>query len=212
LKKNRYLAILFILVLGLNHTQAGNRSSIDDPKGKYGGVSIVQTDRGTGAGLFYEWSLNASNRIGVSSNLLVVRGKNDYPIYDPLTGYTFERYDKKRLTLMPILATYKHPLFTDKIANNFRPFLSASAGPILSFDPPNVPDFAERMKNISVGATFGARIGAGLDFLYAMGTIISVNIGYEFIEFQKPLDGSDTYDGLANYSGITIAIGVGKKY
>jgi len=208
----RVLLLAVLLFVGLPSLWAQGSIPIDDPSGKYGGVSLVQSDRGTGAGLYYEWSLNSANRIGAHANLLVVRGKNDYPLYDPWTGYTFERHDKKRLILLPVFATYKRVLFVDKIANNFRPFLAAAAGPIISFDPPNIPDFADRMKDIQVGATFGARVGIGMDFLYTMGTLISLFIGYEQIEFADALDGSDNYDGIKNYSGITVTLGIGKKY
>ena len=77
----RVLILFVFLLFWIPALWAQGFIPIDDPNGKYGGVSLVQSDRGTGAGLYYEWSLNSANRVGAQANLLVVRGKNDYPLY-----------------------------------------------------------------------------------------------------------------------------------
>lgn len=73
--------------------------------------------------------------------------------------------------------------------------------------------------------TFGGRIGAGVDFLYGPATIVSLYFGYDYIHFAKKIDITEykgeipegwvfpeDYDGLKNYSGLILKIGLGKKY
>lgn len=73
--------------------------------------------------------------------------------------------------------------------------------------------------------TFGGRIGAGVDFLYGPGTIITLYFGYDYIHFAKKIDITKyegeipedwvfpkDYNGLKNYSGLILKIGFGKKY
>ncbi len=230
----RYILITFLTIfffLLLNSSLAGKRFNIDDPHAKYGGLTLIQTDRGSGLGGFFEWSINTSNRIGINASLLMIKGKYDYPIiipydpYNPSYGYSYyEKSDKKRLSLLPVYINYKRVLFTDAIANNFRPFLNISFGPVIAFDPPNVPDFVERWKKMTTAYTFGGRIGTGVDFLYGPGTIITLYFGYDYIHFLRKIDASKNYempegyevpkdhDGLKDYSGLILKIGFGKKY
>jgi hypothetical protein len=177
-----------------------------NPHTKLLGLLLVQTDRGSGIGGFFEWSINRSNRIGISPHFLAVRGQYEYPIYDPYTGYVYERSDKKRLTLLPIYLDYKRILFTDSIANNFRPFLNVAIGPTIGLDPPNIPEFFKRWKKVQAYYSYGWRVGGGIDFGYGIDGVVSVFIGYEGLKFAEVLDGSD------DYSGIVIRIGLGKKY
>ena len=227
----RYILITFLTIfffLLLNSSLAGKRFNIDDPYAKYGGITLIQTDRGSGLGGFFEWSINTSNRIGINASLLMVKGKYDYPIvvYDySYRPYVIEKSDKKRLSLLPVYINYKRILFTDAIANNFRPFLNISFGPVIAFDPPNIPDFLKRWKKMTTAYTFGGRIGAGVDFLYGPGTIITLYFGYDYIHFAKKIDITKyegeipedwvfpkDYNGLKNYSGLILKIGFGKKY
>lgn len=203
--------IVFCLSVGAN---AQPKFSTKSTNFNYFGLSLVQTDRGSGFGGYYEWSLNTSNRIGVQSNILIVRGSNDYPVYDYYTNQYYERWDKKRLTLVPVLIGYKRILFAEQIANNFRPFVDLSVGPVIAFDPPNIPDFVERWKRMKLAYTAGGRIGGGVDFMYGPSSIVSIYFGYEWIYFQKNIDKSEDSEtsGMKNYNGLIVKIGFGKKH
>jgi len=229
MKYKYYLVIVLMMSLACLKPAVGqSKYSIDDPDAKYGGFSIIQTTNGTGFGGYFEWSLNASNRLIASLHWLIVRGKNDYPIYDPYYDpygyYAFERYDKTRLNLLPVQLGYKRILFVDKLANNFRPFLHLSAGPVIAIDPPNIPDFSDRMKNIKIFFTTAVSIGAGIDFSYQPGTLISLFVGYDYLKFNHKIDkpeefiipdeydASDFYTGRKNFNGLVVKIGIGKKF
>lgn len=214
-----YMVLLAMCFAGLANAQT--KYATKEIRHRFAGLTLITTDRGSGVGGFYEWSINTSNRITIQSNLLVIKGS--YPIYDSWTGTYYERTDKRRLTLMPVLVGYKRILFADQIANNFRPFIDFSAGPVVAFDPPNISDFVDRMKQIDVAYTGALRVGAGVDFTYGPAAIVSFYFGYEMIRFSKTLDKAETYydennqlvvpyPGMKNYSGLIIKIGLGKKY
>lgn len=198
--------------------------SIVDPKAKYGGLTLIQTDRGSGLGLFFEYSRQNADRLTLQANFLMIKGSNDYPLYDPYTGYIWERSDKRRLTLCPLYLGYKKVLFADKIANNFRPFFEISLGPVIAFDPPNIPDFSDRIKRMRLFYAPGFQVSGGADFFYGPGTTISLYFGYDFIKFAHKIDrpeaynypeGYDTsklYQGQQKFNGIVIKIGFGKRY
>ncbi len=227
-KQNILISFIFILFFLIGIGQAQSNMKIDDPDAKYTGLSLLQAKSGSGLGGFFEYSLNSSFRLRAECGLLLIRGENDYPItyYDPYYQQymMYEQPDKKRLSLLPIYFGAKKMLFTDQLANNFRPYLSVVAGPIIAFDPPNIRDFKDRMKNIEMAYTFGGKFGTGVDFLYGPGTIISLFCGYDISHFSRKIDKSPYYfendqgdmvpldAGKKNYSGISVSIGFGKKF
>lgn len=229
LKKVVIFAFIILLVfLAVDISLGQEQFNIDDPKAKYGGMSIVLTDRGSGLGGFYEIANSPSNRLGINADFIMVRGEYDYPItvWDPYYGYmTYERADKKRLSLLPIYAVYKRMFFVDKIANNFRPFVGLAVGPIIGIDPPNVSNFSERIKGVQFPVTFGARVGAGIDFIYGPATFMSIFVGYDIIEFSKKIDAStldeeppedwtpsSDFYGSKDYSTLVFELRIGKRY
>ncbi len=216
LKISTHNKLIFILICCSFGTflQAQDTIAIDEPKAQYRGVSLIQSSNGTGMGGFWEIATPNSNRFGFHINLLMFRGDNDYPIYDYYTGLTYERSDKRRLTLLPAYATYKKMLFVDQIANNFRPYLGISAGPTVAFDPPNIPEFNTRWKKMQVKYTLSLRTGLGLDFLYGPHTIVSLFMGYNYLHFLQNIDAApnERYEAKKNFSGLIISISVGKKY
>ncbi|MBU0711201.1 hypothetical protein KJ762_06830 [bacterium] len=201
---------------------------IDDPNARYGGLALVQSNNGGGVGGFYEWALNSSNHLTANLNIVFVRGKNDYQIYDYNSSYYYnspvylDRPNKTRLNFLSFQLGYKRILFTDKLANNFRPFLYCNAGPVIAMDPANVPDWSERMKNIDYYYNGTVHFGAGIDFVTMPKSLISLFIGYEYLNFPNKIDiPSDLppeedwdsyYTGRRNFSGIVIKISLGKKF
>ena len=207
MRKNycKILEIIFVLILFLfpKDIHPESRFLIDDPQNRFRGLSFLQSQYGSGIGGFFEWSIGKSNRIIFNGGFLII---SDYPIYDWFTGYYYERPDRKRLTLMPVLLGYKKLLFVNSLANNFRPFLDFSLGPVIGFDPPNIPEFGKRLKQMKTGVTLGARVGGGIDFAYGAGMIMTVSLGYEYLRFPQKLDGAN------DYSGLIVKFGVGQKF
>lgn len=229
MKMSIKLINILIALLMLNLTAfSQKRYSIDDPDARYGGLALVQSNNGGGIGGFYEWALNSANHLTANLNFIFVRGDNDYQIYDPYssyyynTAYYYERPDKTRLDFISFQAGYKRVLFTDKLANNFRPFLYCNVGPVLAVDPANVPDWSDRMKNIEYYYNGTLHIGAGIDFVTRPRSLISLFVGYEYLKFPEKIDIPDVlppeeewdyyYTGRQDFSGIVIKIGFGKKF
>lgn len=204
--------------------------SIVDAKAKYGGINLLQSDHGSGLGFFYEYARQNADRLTAEVNFILVKGYTDYPMYEYYDGYvyTYERSDRRRLTLMPVYLGYKKILFTDQIANNFRPFVGFTAGPVVGIDPPNVPDFSDRIKRIRFHYTAGFCLGAGVEFFYGPGTTLSILAGYQYIRFNKKIDRpeawvndyyssigmnpADLFDGQQKFKGLILKLGFGKRY
>jgi len=219
--------LLIVLLIFSQLAFSQKKYCIDDPDARYGGIALVQTNNGGGVGGFYEWSLNSANHLTSNLNFIVVRGDNDYPIYNPYsyygnTNYYYERYDKTRLNFLSLQLGYKRVLFTDKLANNFRPFLYCNAGPVIAIDPANVSDWSDRMKNIDYYYSGTANLGIGIDFVTMPKSLISLFVGYEYLSFPNKIDIPNElppgelldsyYTGKQDFSGLVIKISIGKKF
>ncbi|MCF7885617.1 MAG: hypothetical protein K9M80_03895 [Candidatus Marinimicrobia bacterium] len=220
IKKSLFLLIFLLLSSGSAFSQ--DMFPIDNPRNRIAGLALFQTSSGAGVGGFYEKHISSSDKIGAIARLIVQRGENDYPVtyYDPYYGgrYTMERSDKRRISMLETYFSYKKLFFTDMIANNFRPYVQLNAGPVIAFDPPNVPEFKTRMKNISTAFTVGANINIGVDFLWDSSTSFSISFGYDYLKFRDKLDPppkyedyEPPYEAKSNYSGMIGVIRLGKK-
>jgi len=206
MKKNICLFFSLILLLGI--VSAQDIIPIDNVQSSFGGLSYVQITNGAGIGGFYEKYFAKSHRIGIDGNFIIARGENEYPVYNYYYGYYMERLDKRRLSFLNIDIRYKKILFVDKIANNFRPFILASAGPVIAFDPPNVPELSKRIKNIDTSISGNATIGAGIDFLYSGDMGMAFFAGYNYRRFSKKLDPKPN---LGEFEQIEDAVDLGEK-
>ncbi|MBN2601121.1 MAG: hypothetical protein JXR87_03930 [Candidatus Marinimicrobia bacterium] len=223
----KIILILFVFLFFNRGAFSQKKYGIDDPDARYGGLVLVQSNNGGGIGGYYEWALNSANHLTSNLNFIFVRGDNDYPIYNPYsyygnTSYYYERYDKTRLNFLAIQLGYKRVLFTDKLANNFRPFLYFNAGPVVAIDPANVADWSERVKNIDYFYSGAVNVGAGIDFATMPKSLISLFVGYEYLNFPKKIDIPSElppgelldsyYTGKQDFSGLVIKISIGKKF
>ena len=180
--------IVFFLIMSFQLLFAQNIVPIDNVKAKFTGLSYIQITNGAGIGGFYEKYFAKSHRVGIEGNFILARGENEYPVYNYYYGYYMERTNKKRLSFLNVNLRYKKVLFVDKIANNFRPFLLVSAGPVVAFDPPNVEKFSKRIKNIDTKFSLNSNVGIGLDFLYQGNSGMSFFVGYNLLQFNSNLD------------------------
>jgi len=226
----RLFYILFSLFIVFNQASSSQKKyGIDDPSARYGGLALIQSNNGGGIGGFYEFALNSANHLTANLNFVFVKGDNDYPLYDPYTSYYYntsyyyERENKTRLNFLSLHIGYKRLLFTNQIANNFRPFLYFNAGPVAAIDPPNVSDWSTRMKNIKYFYAGSINAGGGIDFITAPRSLISLFIGYDYIHFGEKIDipselpppGEDLskyYTGKQDFSGLVIKISFGRKF
>jgi len=204
----KYIILIIFTLISFQLISAQGIIPIDNVKASFSGLSYVQITNGAGVGGFYEKYFAKSHRIGIDASFIIARGENEYPVYNYYYGQYMERLDKRRLSFLNINLRYKKILFVDKIANNFRPFILASAGPVIAFDPPNVPEISKRIKNIDTSISGNATIGLGIDFLYSGDMGMAFFAGYNYMRFGNKLDPKPT---LKENETIDDSIDLGEK-
>ena len=161
----------------------------------YNGFGLDVGERGSGLFLNRTWS-NSEKLCFISEiRIFDVKHPDEIIIQDYYTGRGY-KFNDINLLLLPLFSGAKYYPFVGKIANNFAPFVSAKAGPIISLDGAESGTFKEKwINNLDYYFTLGGYFGVGADLLTSNRTILSIRVGYDILPMKGQIDGSDQYNG-----------------
>ena len=170
------------------------------------GFGLTLTDKGAGARYSYSWSRSRYSFITSDIELISVDGPDEFPFFDQFTGVTF-KIANENLLLIPVMIGYKRMLWVDKIADNLRPYIQISAGPVMGFDLKDAIDegnnignsvgFIEQFSKGKAHYTIGAKLNFGAMIQTSKKSFINASIGYSIIDFGKTLDHRVPFGGIA---------------
>ena len=161
----------------------------------YNGFGLDVGERGSG--LFFNRTWSNSEKLCFISEIRIfdVKHPDEIIIQDYYTGRGY-KFNDINLLLLPLFSGAKYYPFVGKIANNFAPFVSVKAGPILSFDGAESGTFKEKwITNLDYYFTLGGYFGVGADVVTSNRTILSIRVGYDILPMKGQVDGSDQYNG-----------------
>ncbi len=161
----------------------------------YNGFGLDVGERGSG--LFFNQTWSNSEKLCFISEIRIfdVKHPDEIIIQDYYTGRGY-KFNDINLLLLPLFSGAKYYPFVGKIANNFAPFVSVKAGPILSLDGAESGTFKEKwITNLDYYFTLGGYFGVGADVLTSNRTILSIRVGYDILPMKGQIDGSDQYNG-----------------
>jgi hypothetical protein len=161
----------------------------------YSGFGLDVGERGSG--IFFNRTWSKSEELCFISEIRIfdVKHPDEIIIQDYNTGRGY-KFNDINLMLLPLLLGAKYYPFVGKIANNFAPFVSAKAGPILALDGAESGTFKEKwITNLDYYFTLGGYFGVGADLLASNSTILSIRVGYDILPMKGKIDGSDQYNG-----------------
>ena len=197
MKANASLIILFLVV------QVSTAISGEIPNER--GFGLTLTDKGAGARFSYSWSQSRNSLITSDIELISVDGPREFPIFDDF-GRTAKIYNEN-LLLLPVMIGYKRMLWVDKIADNLRPYVQLSAGPVMGFDLRDAIDegnnigsnvgFIEQFSKGKAHYTIGVILSAGTLIQTSKRGFINASIGYSIIDFGETLDHRVPFGGIA---------------
>ena len=150
-----------------------------------------------GSGIFFNRTWSKSEELCFTSEIRIfdIKHPDEIIIQDYYTGRGY-KFNDINLMLLPLFLGGKYYPFVGNIANNFSPFVSAKAGPILALDGAESGTFKEKWNtNLDYYFTLGGYFGVGADLLTSNSTILSIRVGYDILPMKEKVDGSDQYNG-----------------
>lgn len=172
-----------------------------EPKNERG-FGVVLTNKGVGAGFFYNWKRNSSNMLTSAFEVIAIKGKNEIPIttIDPVTGRIVNfKIGDENLLLFPVLFGYRRHLWVDQLVNNMRPYVQISGGPVMAFDLTEGRNvgFIEQFADGKAHYTVGIRLAGGALIQTSKKNFINLNLSYSIIDFGRDLDGRRRFGEFA---------------
>ena len=164
-------------------------------KGNNQNLNFIFANNGYGFGYEYEKNVRSNLSIGVDLRLYDVRN-DEYPIYDPFYNQ-FQVAGEKDILLFPLLFRTNYYLFDGKIANNFRPYLLFSIGPLIGVDADeNISSFKKKWSSTNSQTSLAGSFGFGVNFTSpTMSNTISLGLGYDYFQFAEPFHGKKDFGG-----------------
>ncbi len=195
----QYLAIVSILVSQMAGLAVGQVDSLG--QGRAYGLQVVLTNSGFGLGGYVSSDIALGQRLSFEVILGAAKDEREVAFFDRL-GSRDVPNKANYLLEVPLQVGLEQRLFKSQIEDNFRPFLFASAGPLIGWAYPyfddannnNVLDSNEKSfdvisglgrghvePGVSVGLFLGAHFGSPKT------TSQGVRIGYRLSYYKNPI-------------------------
>ena len=98
--------------------------------------------------------------------------------------------------LFPLFFRTNYYLFDGKIANSFRPYITFSFGPFIAVDgDETISSFSKKWSSTESQTNLGASLGFGVNFSQPSGSTLSLGLGYDHINVDKPIHSKDDFGG-----------------
>lgn len=169
------------------------------------GMDLMLSDNGFGLGGFYRRQV--SDVISGVLTLAISDVKDDLEMeYIDYYGQSYVPGKVNRLLLIPLFAGVQYRLFKDDIVDNFRPFITAGAGPTMVFVSPYsritmIPlgngsvysqeekvDFFESLKYGKAHYTLASYVGVGSFFGRERSSVLGLSIRYFFVPIHPGVE------------------------
>ena len=166
-----------------------------------GAFSLLES--GSGAGAFVEWPIGHFFSAGASFNIYMLRDNGQVDGYDPYTGYPVTYNKVNNVYLFDLGIILKKRLLAREIDDQFRPFVSLTAGPVYGMNFPEVKSLPDQY----VWA-FSFAGATGVDVILDTGYMMGMQLKYRVMQFYKKL--GEIKNG--NYSTLDIRLEIGKLF
>ncbi len=167
---------------------------------KQAGVAVSVIESGTGIGGFYYLPVEGFWHLGVSANFFLLRDSKQIE-YVNSWGHPATSGKQNNAYLIDFLFMVKKRLFARDIADNLRPYLALSAGPLYGMNYPEDKSLRDQF-----GWTYTVAGAAGIEVLLERNYLFGIRLQYRYMKFSKKIGETD------NHSTADIRLEIGKIF
>ena len=175
----------------------------------------ARLDKGWGFGAFFSdygfgGQLYLSSRLGrdltglVSLDVGSAKGDREFGFQDELKV--------NRIMVMPLMASAQYRILSESLGENFRPYITAGAGPVFVMTTPGQEEFFASFGSAKITTVAGGFAGAGANFGLDRTTNFGASIRYFFVPLPEP--GIESVQGqrLTDLNGLFIGVNYGFNF
>lgn len=172
------------------------------------GLAYSLLETGSGLGLFYELPTVNFFHFGLVFDAFMLRDNGQIEYYDPFYRVPRSYGKVNNVFLLDLMVTVKKRLFQNTLHDSFRPFITASVGPIyaMNYREYNRNPFTDEKLNDQFGWTLGGIIGAGIDADVDGTYFFGLRFQYRVMPFDKMIGESK------DHSMVDLRLEVGQRF
>jgi hypothetical protein len=175
----------------------------------------ARLDKGWGFGAFFTdygfgGQLYASSRVTrdltglISLDLGSAKSDKEFGFQDEIKV--------NRILVMPLMAAAQYRILSESLGENFRPYLTAGAGPVFVLTTPGDQEFFASFGHAKVKTVPGGFGGVGANFGLDKTTTFGASVRYFYVPLPEP--GIESLQGypLTNLNGLFIGVNYGFNF
>lgn len=176
------------------------------------GLDILFSNYGFGAGAFYRHEYTNELFGFAVLEFSGVKNSNEITLYDPYTGtYIAPPGKVNDVYMIPFAIGVQYRLFADVIAESFRPYVNAGAGPTVILAAPYELDFFTGIAHAAVHVAPDFFVGIGANIGRDKRTVSGVNFRYYYIPYKKGVESIAGYP-ITDFGGFFITLNWGMAF
>ncbi|MDI6780137.1 MAG: hypothetical protein QME25_08125 [Bacteroidota bacterium] len=174
------------------------------------GLDLMISTNGFGLGTFYGYEFSNELTGKISFLISDAKDEREVELYN-YYGQSFTPFKINRFLVFPLLFGIEYRLFKDEILDNFRPYVTAAAGPTMIYSTPYEREFFNSLKYGQAHYTAGGYIGIGAFFGSERSNVLGMNIRYYVIPYPKGIE-SMYKTTKKEFGGISLSISFGSGW
>lgn len=168
------------------------------------GISAFFSDYGFGGGGYYARYIGANITGMVSLDLGTAKGPKEFGLETEVKI--------NRIFVVPVIFSAQYRLLKDMLSDNFRPYITAGAGPVFVITTPAYQEFFSAFGSASIKPVPGGFVGVGANFGLDKKSTFGANLRYYIIPY--PGQGIESTAGvfLNNFNGLFLTVNYGFNF
>ena len=175
------------------------------------GINILVSTNGFGLGSFFRHDYTDELSGFIDLAISEAKDDNEKDYVDYYTGQTYTPGEVNRFLVFPLFVGIEHRLFADEIVDNFRPYVTAAAGPSMIYVFPYNEEYFSALGHGQAKYTAGGYIGFGAYFGSERSTVLGLNMRYYYIPYPGGIESLSYVSPKTQFGGffITLTFGSG---
>ena len=172
------------------------------------GVDIMVSTNGFGLGTFYRHEYSDELAAFVYLSISESKDDDEKEFVNTYTGQTFVPGKVNRFLMFPLFVGLQKRMFKDDILDNFRPYITAAAGPTMIYVFPYDEEYFSALGRGKPHYTVGGYFGIGAHFGSERSSILGLNLRYFYIPYPG---GIESMQGVnkTQFGGFYISLSYG---
>ena len=161
---------------------------------KFQNINFLFANKGFGIGYEFESFIRTDRSIGLDLKLYDIRN-DEFAVYNPYSNQ-INIAGEKDILIVPIFFKSNFYLSNNRIENKIKPYFTFAIGPFIAIDADeNISSFSEKWTSTKSQTNLGTSLGFGLNFYLISGNNISVGIGYDYFNVDRPIHSIENFGG-----------------